>query len=79
MKFGKEDTKIIGECYELAEQFATNIMALAKNAEVVPSELPVSELPTHILLNMCIAYSIMYDRLEEMSLLSKLTSTKTQH
>lgn len=80
-KFRAADSAELAKQYNIASQFIRTISQIMENADGVDniSDLPNSSVPTDILLNLCICYGIMYDKLVEYQLVSKLTSTKTQH
>lgn len=76
-KFRSNDSKILADYYVVAEQFINSITNFAYESDVSSvEELPESMVPTDILLNMCLCYTIMYNKLTENQLLSKLTSNK---
>lgn len=76
-KFRTLDSKILADNYVVAQQFVDNIVTFAREADAMsPEDLPDSMVPTNVLLNLCLCYSIMYDKLIDHQLLSKLTSNK---
>lgn len=79
-KFRVHDSKILADQYTVAKQFMQNIHDMLQASDITDiADLPDSVVPTNVLLNLCICYSTIYDKLIEHQLISKLTSTKTFH